>query len=80
MSCHQKEGHINCKMAESLGAALVSKCIDCHMPNKESNKINFQTAGSEEVHPYLLRTHRIAIYPDEARRITAQLKALEKQN
>lgn len=79
LNCHQKEGHIDCSTVASLGnEAIVNNCIDCHMPNEESKKINFQTTGKGDVHPYLLRTHRIAIYPEVVQKITAQLKLLKE--
>jgi hypothetical protein len=39
-------------------------CIDCHMPRQESKVITFQASGSQLAQQY--RTHRIALYADQA--------------
>jgi hypothetical protein len=41
-------------------------CIDCHMPLRESKVITFRTSGSLLAQQY--RTHKIAIYEDQAAR------------
>jgi len=62
MDCHSEAGHNFCPMATSMGAAIKSNCIDCHMPRKPSEAITFQLAGKPQISSYLLRTHRIAVY------------------
>jgi len=62
MSCHQADTHP--KMQGVAQAIIKQNCIDCHMPEKNSNVIGFQKSNSKEKIPYQLRTHRIAIYKD----------------
>jgi hypothetical protein len=59
VSCHATIKHTR----KTLENAMVkTNCIDCHMPLKPSKAISFQQAGMSEVSPYMLRSHRIAIY------------------
>jgi len=64
LSCHANVDHSSLKM-ETTVSAINSNCIDCHMPEQPSHAITFQLAGSNMKSAYLLRTHRIAIYPDK---------------
>jgi len=59
ISCHATIKHTQ----KTLENAMVkTNCIDCHMPLKPSKAISFQQAGMSDVSPYMLRSHRIAIY------------------
>jgi nitrate/TMAO reductase-like tetraheme cytochrome c subunit len=72
INCHKTANHNVCKMSFKLGdAAIQNKCIDCHMPAKPSGAINVQTADAKNALPYLVRTHYIAVYPDETKKILA---------
>lgn len=71
MSCHNMKNHNICKITAQLGTAMTRNCIDCHMPNKQSNAITVQTETERNSLPYQVRTHRIAIYPEESKRIMA---------
>jgi Cytochrome c554 and c-prime len=42
--------------------ALVTKCIDCHMPARPSRAITMQTAASRDPVADLVRTHYISVY------------------
>jgi hypothetical protein len=55
--CHRVE---SCGKYPALGTALLHKCVDCHMPLRESTVITFD-AGGHRVNPQV-RSHRIAIY------------------
>lgn len=61
ISCHQSTRHSEVILAKG---SLNSNCIDCHMPKESSRLITFQQAGKSHLSPYLLRSHRIAVYPD----------------
>jgi len=74
LNCHNQAGHNFCKMAPALGAAIKSKCLDCHMPAKPSSGIVVQTAGKGDANPYMVRSHHIAVYPEESRKILSYLK------
>lgn len=69
MGCHSEANHNFCSMAASLGESIKSNCIDCHMPKKPSEAISFELAGSIQPSSYLLRTHRIAVYSTEERKL-----------
>ncbi len=73
MNCHQSQLH---PPVETKGETLQSNCIDCHMPMQASRVISFQESGKLQKAPYLLRSHRIGIYPAETRKISAYLKSL----
>ncbi|GAB2686570.1 hypothetical protein GCM10027037_05670 [Mucilaginibacter koreensis] len=64
MQCHSTTDHKFCKMLPKLGSAILNNCIDCHMPAKPSDAIRVQTGNKALVAPYMVRSHRIAIYPD----------------
>lgn len=57
MSCHQASAH-----AKTM-ASQTTNCIDCHMPQQESKALDFNNGLERKSIPYLLRTHRIAVYP-----------------
>ena len=78
MNCHTTANHNFCPLASKLGAAIKSNCIDCHMPAKPSSVIAVETQGSGKKEPYLVRTHHIAIYPEESQKIIEYLKKNNK--
>ena len=57
LTCHKVE---SCGRYATMGAGILHKCVDCHMPLRESNVIAFD-AGGHSVKPQV-RSHRIAIY------------------
>lgn len=73
LNCHNNANHNSCKMASQAGDGLQTKCIDCHMPAMASRAITMKGSSDQRVEPYLVRTHRIAIYPDESKKIMAFL-------
>lgn len=56
MNCHQSEHALQMKTA-------TQNCIDCHMPLQASKSLDFNNGTERQRIPYLLRTHRIAVYP-----------------
>ncbi len=68
MGCHTEANHNFCPLADSLGPSIKENCIDCHMPRKASGAISFLLAGKDMNSSYLLRTHRITVYADEAKK------------
>ena len=62
VSCHSEATHNFCTSTSATPAVLQQNCIDCHMPKRSSEAINFQLAGSSQLSSYLLTTHRIAVY------------------
>jgi hypothetical protein len=67
LSCHKPEAQHFCPQYKTIGEAIKTNCIDCHMPKQPSNAISFQQQQNETHEPYLLRTHRIAIYGDSTK-------------
>ena len=57
MGCHQNSTH-----AKKNLAIATNNCIDCHMPLQTSKIITFNNGAGLQNIPYLIRTHRIAIY------------------
>ena len=73
LSCHDTATHPSSAMLSKK--AISSNCIDCHMPVQPSKLISFQLAGKNTKTPYLLRSHRIAVYPEETKKILSYLKS-----
>lgn len=57
LTCHRME---SCGKYLTMGRQILSHCVDCHMPLRESNVIVFDASG-HPVKPQV-RSHRIAIY------------------
>jgi hypothetical protein len=74
MNCHSKEQHNFCPMEKTLGNAITSNCIDCHMPVKPSRAIAVFLPGSTAPTSALIRSHHIAVYPHEAKRLMPIIK------
>jgi hypothetical protein len=72
-SCHAGVEHSFTKTSPALAAAIKNNCIDCHMPVKPSGAIMLNTAQKGTVVPYMVRTHRIAIYPEVTREVIGNL-------
>jgi predicted CXXCH cytochrome family protein len=64
MSCHQTGIKHSYKTLKTMsGSLLANNCVECHMPKKSSGAIKFQLPDSKQLSNYILRTHKIAIYP-----------------
>ena len=74
LSCHSEVKKNFCTNKVPNGIALKDNCIDCHMPKKASGVIGFYLSGKSEMSPYLLRTHRIGIYPEETQKMISKKK------
>jgi hypothetical protein len=77
-SCHSEASHNFCKLAAQLGKTINSNCIDCHMPVKTSNAILINGPNNQTTYPFHVRTHLIAIYPEESQKIMAWMKSVKK--
>lgn len=73
MSCHNEANHNFCKVTPKLSALVKNNCIDCHMPLKSSNTISINDNEGKVNSLYMVRTHRIAVYVDESKKILAFL-------
>lgn len=65
LGCHSEVKKNFCTVKSSNIDVLKKNCIDCHMPKKASSAIGFFLSGKSEMAPYLLRTHKIGIFPKE---------------
>jgi Cytochrome c554 and c-prime len=87
MTCHNEPAHNTCTIRPVAGLVLSDNCIDCHMPALASRKIVLQGSGSSatllsgatKASPALVRTHRIAIYPESTRQfLESQYRAPDR--
>jgi hypothetical protein len=75
LSCHTEAKHNFCPLAPKLGEAIKTNCINCHMPQKASHVISLTAFNSKMNPPYEVRTHHIAIYPEETEKVMAFIKS-----
>ena len=82
-SCHSTVNHNFCKMADTSNIFfLKNNCTRCHMPEQPSNIIMVKTSKTRMDTSILMVNHRIAVYPEESKKIMAYLKKdnTEKKN
>ncbi|RZJ73698.1 multiheme c-type cytochrome [Flavobacterium sp.] len=65
-SCHAYPTHSKKTLAENSVQDMQFKCVECHMPKRDSRAITFYTAFNSPLHSYQLRTHKIAVYPKKS--------------
>jgi hypothetical protein len=76
ITCHTETKHTTLPSYKKL---LLSKnCIDCHMPMLPSKKIILDVTDSENAVPDLVRTHRIAVYPEITKAFLEKMKTVNK--
>jgi len=68
MSCHNLADEKFKTPAHASITAIEKNCIDCHMPAQPSKSIAVFLQGEETPRASLLRSHFIAIYPDETKK------------
>jgi hypothetical protein len=61
ISCH------NCTIKPTPGLVLSDNCIDCHMPRLASKKITLKLANIDQATPDLVRSHKVAVYPEQTK-------------
>ena len=71
MNCHKEKSPADCTFNPPKGLVLSANCIDCHMPLLPSRKIFLKMDNPRESTSDLVRTHRIAIYRDIAKKFVA---------
>ena len=74
MTCHNDAHEPVCKLSATMGSVINKNCIDCHMPLKASRAIAVQLQQNAVPVAALIRSHFISIYPDEAKKIIAEMK------
>jgi hypothetical protein len=73
MNCHSKALQNFCSLTSLPKTVLMKNCIDCHMPLLPSKKIFLQMADAKQSTADLVRTHRIAIYPEQTKEFIERL-------
>ncbi|MHC0439204.1 cytochrome c3 family protein [Flavobacterium sp. 3-210] len=63
ISCHQGLKHNEQTQKIMPEKLMATSCVECHMPKKASGAIKFQLSSSKQLSEYILRTHKIGIYP-----------------
>lgn len=77
-SCHQQV-HFEDDIASKLERETIeTNCIDCHMPELPSDDLVYQLNDSSGIEPALVRTHLIAIYPEEANKLVEHLRNITR--
>lgn len=61
-------------MTAEIGSSIKENCIDCHMPLRPSKTITELLPGKARPTAALIRSHDIAIYPEETKKILAIFK------
>ncbi len=77
ITCHSGVQHLTINLPPEKKIVFNSNCIDCHMPLLPSRKIILSVGNSQDVAPYLVRTHRVAIYPEKTKAFIKELKSME---
>ena len=69
-------------MTATMGDAIKTNCIDCHMPASRSRAITLMLPGHEVPTAALVRTHFINIYPDEVKKFVTgkNISRQQKEN
>ncbi|PWT74600.1 MAG: hypothetical protein C5B59_10850 [Bacteroidetes bacterium] len=71
MNCHNGQQAHMCKLTDSIGYAISKNCIDCHMPLQASHSITELLPGKQEPTAAMIRSHYIAIYPNESKNFSS---------
>jgi len=69
MQCHAENSASFCKMKQMPLYVLEKNCIDCHMPVKKSKMLTVENDNEKNM-PATLRSHFIAVYPEESKKLT----------
>ena len=72
MNCHSEQKNNFCKMAHTLGPVIKTNCVDCHMPVKPSRAIAVFLPNARTPTAALIRSHFIAVYPEESKRLISE--------
>ena len=74
LTCHNPSTQHTCTLKPVPGLVLSDNCIDCHMPALPSQKILLTLSGALSPIHNLVRTHRVAIYPESTRAYLEKVK------
>ncbi|MBS1505883.1 MAG: hypothetical protein JSS79_04485 [Bacteroidetes bacterium] len=65
MSCHREGTKSFCTTKKLSVSMLKQNCIQCHMPEKNSNSIRMLLQGDDVPTPAKMHVHQITVYQDE---------------
>jgi Cytochrome c554 and c-prime len=65
MTCHTEGTKSFCSFKQLAVSQLKQNCIQCHMPEKNSNSIRMLLQGESIPTPAKMHVHHIAVYQDE---------------
>jgi hypothetical protein len=74
ITCHAETKHTGLSLSSEKKKQLNNNCIDCHMPMLPSGKITLTLSSAEKTVPDLVRTHKIAVYPEKVKEFMAKMK------
>ncbi|MEO7768813.1 MAG: multiheme c-type cytochrome [Ferruginibacter sp.] len=74
MGCHSAGHEKVCAMTSTIGPAIKSNCIDCHMPLKPSRAIAVFLPGATAPTAAMIRSHYVSIYPEQTKQVSEFLK------
>lgn len=75
LTCHAENSQHFCSLKQLDATTLKANCIDCHMPVKQSSFLTVAEEGKASSTPAVVRSHRIAIYADEAEKFMKLIQA-----
>lgn len=74
INCHTDTKHTALDLPAEKKQQLINNCIDCHMPMLPSGKISLTLSSAEKTVPDLVRTHKIAVYPEKIKEFMIKMK------
>jgi hypothetical protein len=79
ITCHTDPHPKTSKLQQDIGAAIKENCIDCHMPVKPSRAIAVFLPGENFPTAAQIRSHFIAVYPEESKKIVEFIKGVPRK-
>jgi hypothetical protein len=64
---------------ELTQAEIKTNCVSCHMPAKSSNSLTMRLENEEAPRAAVLRTHYIAIYPEETGKLYQYIDSVKQR-
>lgn len=77
ITCHSGVQHSTINLPPEKKILFNNNCIDCHMPLLPSRKIVLSIGNSQDIVPYLVRTHKVAIYREKTKEFIKELKSMD---
>ncbi len=78
ITCHNDVSKTVCTVKPTAGIVLSDNCVDCHMPALPSKAIFLQFEDASKSTADLVRSHRVAIYPEAVKEFLRKANAKQK--